>query len=112
MKDELTKAIGLEMVMKTIEAIPNEQKERLIADALLCKIKDLRIGYAVNEILEAHAMKYVHEYANKPEVQEKLKRKAREAVDDVIDGIVQSVGSELESFIKSKYKPILSGEQI
>ncbi len=111
MDKDLTKVIELEIALKTIEALPKEQKEKMIADALLRELKEMRIGYEVGKVLEAHAMEYVYQYAKQPEIQEKLKTKAQEVVNDVIEGITIGMGRELEEYIKTKYRRILSPEK-
>jgi len=108
MKDELTKAIELEIALKTIEALPKEQKDRLLADAILRKLETMNIAYEAGRILESYTIKYVHEFVKQKDVQEKLRQKAHDAVDKVIDGITKKMGEVLEDFIKCKYERLLS----
>jgi len=103
-KEELSKALELEIALKVVQTLPEKQKEKIIAEAVLDRMQRLQIGYEVSKVLEGEAMKFVHEYVKTPEVQLKLRTQACKAVDNVIDGIVKGLEKEFEGFIKSQYR--------
>lgn len=108
MKEDLSKAIAIEMTLKMVETLPREQKERLIADAVARKLEELNLGYAISKALEAEAMVFVAEYTKTAQMQDRLRAKARQAVDGVIDGLQKGLGKEFEDYIKNKYQRIYS----
>ncbi len=82
--------ITKELASKVVSALPDEQKNMIIADAVKDILaRELRSSdYKISGMLREYALAYAHEYAQTPEIQEELKRLAHIAVDDVLQGVL------------------------
>lgn len=102
--------ITKELASKVVSALPDEQKNMIIAEA----VKDILArevrsnDYKISDILRNYALAYAHEYAQTPEIQAELKRQAHEAVGSILDGIVRNIGKAIEDDIKNQYSRVLS----
>ena len=106
---ELNEILQNEIAAKVISTLPDEQKNAIIAAAVEHKLtRELFVNYEIGKMLSEYGMAYAFEYAQKPEVQETLKREAKKAVDDVLDGIIKIIGRTIENDIKNQYRRILS----
>jgi uncharacterized membrane-anchored protein YjiN (DUF445 family) len=105
--------LNKELATKIINTLPDEQKNLIIAEAVQkVLLKDGFISdWEIRKILEKYALNFAHEYAQTDEVQRKLKEKAYEAVDDILEGIVKHIGKGIENEIKNKYSRILSDKK-
>lgn len=100
----LQKAIQHEIAAKMIAVLPEEQKLALLAEGLAEVLKELKFDWEIKDLLKAEALAYAKKYVEQPEVQEKLRLKAKEAVDKIIDGVLFAMVETIEEGIKSKYK--------
>lgn len=103
--DDFEKALRQEIAAKVIAALPDEQKQEIIARGIAKAINDIsfRLDYEVEKLLTEQALVFAGEYIQRPEVQEKLRQKAHLAVDAILERIVQVMAQRAEEAIKSKY---------
>lgn len=108
--NDIQTMITKELASKVVSALPDEQKNMIIAEA----VKDILArelkssDYKISGMLREYALAYANEYAQTPEIQAELKRQAHEAVDSILDGIVKNIGKAIENDIKNQYSRILS----
>lgn len=100
----LQKAIQHEIAAKMIAALPEEQKLALLAQGLAEVLKELKFEWEIKDLLKAEALNYAKKYVEQPDIQEKLRIKAQDAVNKIIDGILFAMVEEIEEGIKSKYR--------
>lgn len=103
---EIENLIKHEIAAKIVSALPEEQKNEIIARGIARTLYDLDVRWEVKDLLKEEAMRFAVEYAKRPEVQEKLRAKAHEAVDEIIDGIAEVIGKGMERYLKSEYVSI------
>jgi len=100
-------AIRSEMAKAFIENLPEEMKNQLMAASVEKTLGDLCTSYSMKEEVGKQLLEpmrvYVKDYIEDPEVQEKLKQSAHEAVDIMFDAITKSIVSEMQRNIESKY---------
>lgn len=105
----IEKYLQEEIAAKVIMAMPEPQKNQVIADAIGKLLEKTIVSeWDIKQLLQEYAMAHAFEYAQTPDIQEKLKQQAHQVVDDVIDGIIKNIGKAIESDIKNKYSRILS----
>jgi uncharacterized membrane-anchored protein YjiN (DUF445 family) len=104
----LLKMVQDKLAVSMVESLSEEERKEIIAEAISDRLSRMSADWKVEQLLEAEVLQYAAEYAQKPEVKERLKQKAVEAVNDVIEGIHILVGKALEDYIKSNYERILS----
>jgi Ni,Fe-hydrogenase maturation factor len=102
--------ITKELASKVVSALPDEQKNMIIADAVrdILARETMSSDYKISVMLRDYALDYAREYAQTPEIQEELRKQAHKAVDDVLQGILKNIGRAIENDIKNNYTRILS----
>lgn len=105
---DIMEIVKQKMAQEFIGAMDEDLKKQVLSEAVMKEIKGLWLDSTIKDLLKAEALEYAMVYSQTVEVANALKAKAREVVDDVMDGIIKSLGKELEDHIKSKYKRILS----
>ena len=108
MKTDIEQALKMEIALKTIQSLPEEMKNEILAQGVMRELASIKLDWEVSKILRDEAMVFAHEYVKQPEIQEQLREKAHKAVDDVLDGIVKVIGRGIENDIKNNYTRILS----
>lgn len=106
--------ITKELASKVVSALPDEQKNMIIAEAVKDILaRELRSSdYKISGILREYALAYANEYAQTPEIQAELKRQAKadmnEPIKDITYGQLYSLfkrrNEALSDYI-SDYRP-------
>jgi len=105
---DILEIVKQKMAQEFIGAMGDDLKKQVLSEAVMKEIKGLWIDSTIKDLLRAEALEFAREYSQTFEVTNALKSKAKEAVDDLMDGIIKTLGQELEDHIKSKYRRILS----
>lgn len=105
---DIMEIVKQKMAQEFIGAMDEDLKKQVLSEAVMREIKGLYLDSTVKDLLKAEALEFAREYSQTEEVANALKTKAREVVDDIMDGILKTLGKELEDHIKSKYGRILS----
>lgn len=105
---DLEELVKQDIIAKVISTLPDEQKNEIVARGVIKLIENFKVSWEVEKIVQRQAFIFAEEYVKQPEVAQRLRVKAREAVDKIIDSIVIALAKEMEDGIKSKYVRILS----
>lgn len=108
MKTDLEKALQTQIAMQMIESLDEGMRKEILAEGVKRQLSNLQLDYEVEKIIKEEAMVFAREYIQQPEIQEQLREKAYKVVDDIIDGIVKTIGRGIENDIKNNYTRILS----
>ena len=104
---ELEAGIRTAMATAFIENLPEDTRTEILAASVERTFNDLCSSYSMKmEIeaqLKAYADVYIEEYLKTPEVQERLKANAHEAVDTVHEAVVRSIIADVQRNMKSEY---------
>lgn len=106
--ESLVKIIREQTAIKMIETLSEKERQVIISKSIANVLAELNLGWETRKILTKEALHFAHEYAQKPEVQDRLRTKAKEAVDSILDGVVNLIGKAIEDDIKNSYVRILS----
>ncbi|GAQ24237.1 hypothetical protein [Tepidanaerobacter syntrophicus] len=101
--DTLLKAMIAETASKIINNLSADNKEAILTNAVENILRDFRIGYQLEKTIEDEAIKFAKEYMQKPDVQRRLKEKAINAVEEVMDGLAQAISKKTEQVIRDNY---------
>ncbi len=107
---DIMEIIKQKMAQEFIEVMDEDLKKQVLSEAVMKEIKGLYIDSTVRDLLKAEALKFAIEYSQTEEVANELKIKAKEVVDDMMNGILKTLGKELEDHIKSKYRRLFTNE--
>lgn len=103
--NDLKDLITRDLATKIIAELDETQKMDIISLGVREVVERVSsdIGYAVRKIVEKEGLRFAAEYVREPEIQEKIKQQSRQAVDEIMDRVVNIVGQELNRTIKSDY---------
>ncbi|SMB97992.1 hypothetical protein SAMN00808754_2063 [Thermanaeromonas toyohensis ToBE] len=105
--DTLEKFLQQEIAAKVVAALPEEQKQEIIAKSLTrMLLTDLHLDWEIGKLLTEQAMTLAAEYVKRPEIQEALRRKTYEAIEKILDGVVEAIAKKAEHAIKSNCVPL------
>ena len=104
---DIEKVIMQQAAAAFVTGMPEETRVTLMNQAMatvLAKtVSSYSVEQAIGEHMKADMFKYVDEYLLDPEVQERLKKSAHEAVERLFDNVITSMGVELRNNMKSQY---------
>jgi len=104
---DIEKVVMQQAAAAFVNGLPEETKVALMnksMEAVLSKtITSYEVERTIADRMKADMFGYVDEYMLDPEVQERLKKSAHEAVDGMFDAVLTSMRSNLRDNMKSKY---------
>ncbi|MDD4402025.1 MAG: hypothetical protein PHI24_09160 [Desulfitobacteriaceae bacterium] len=101
---DIEKIITQQIAAEIIEKIPLEEKEALLLNAIKARLNDKFSMYEVRRAVEAEGLAIAGEYIKTPEVQELIRKKAIEVVNIYVDGLINLLGKDLESYAKNNWR--------
>jgi len=104
---DIKHAIEMQVALQFVNALTEDQKRSIIVEGVSKQLANLQVSYNVREILEDTALKMAKEYVKLPEVREKIRHKAHEAVDLAIEVLIGSFLKELDSTVRSQYRALI-----
>lgn len=104
--EDFEKILRQEIAVKVIAALPEEQKQEIIARGIAKALNDIDVSYEIKKLLITQAMDFAREYIKRPEIQETLRQKTHQAIDAILEQTVKIIAKEAEDTIKSRYVPL------
>ena len=110
--NDLKELVTKDLATKIIAELDDQQKMDIISLGVKEVVERVAtdIGYEVRKIVEEQGMKFAAEYVLEPDIQEKIKIEARQAVDEVMKNVIDIIGKKLDSTIKSEYNKLYEGK--
>lgn len=112
---DLEQSMREKMAEEFLTSLSSEVKEEILRSAVEKRIKEIASSYEIRSIIDSRlkddAAVYLEEYLKDEDVQERLKAKAREALDLLLDSVVKSIAKELERNMKSKYSNFIESKE-
>lgn len=112
---ELEQSIREKMASEFLTSLSPEIKEEILRSSVEASIKEIASPYKLRNLIEEQltidAGTYLENYLKNPIVQEKLRAKAREAVDVCLNAVTKSIARDLEHNMKSKYHNFIKPEE-
>lgn len=103
-ESDLIAVLNTRIAMDMVTTLSKEEKEVLIASAIARQLNNkLQVSYEITKLLEKECMNMVAEYVKLPEVEMRLRNAAKEAVEQVMAGIIKVLSKSMEQSVKSKY---------
>lgn len=97
-------AVIRDTAAKVIGNLDVDAKKEILTESVARILKDMKFDWRVASIIEEEAKAFAREYVKRPEVQEKIRAKVLDAVDEVMDGLSKSVSKDIEGNLKSEYR--------
>ncbi len=102
--EDMERAIMCQVAGKLIEALPEEERKKLLEASMIKTLKDMFRPWNVEQLIQKDVEKYMAEYVQQPEVQQKIKIATQDAVDRLMEGVINSVVIASQDAIKSEYR--------
>lgn len=96
-------AIVKETAAKVVNSLDDETKKQIIIGAVANILEKLEVKWDIQQMLYEEAKKVARAYLKQPSTQQKIKDKVMIAVEEVIDGLAESIAGSIQSDIKSQY---------
>lgn len=109
--EAMEKAIMCQVAAKLIDSLPEEKKKEILEASLTKTLQDVFKPWHVEQAIKKDVEKYMAEYIQDPEVQERIKNATRDAVDKLMDGVINCVVTASQSDIKSEYRKFINPEK-
>lgn len=104
---DLTKAVQTKIAVEIVSKLSPEERDAIIGKAVADVLrKEQLLSWDVQKLLQAEGVRYAAEYIQRDDVQERIKAAAHNAVDTIMQNIVDIVGQEAASIIKSEYRKL------
>jgi hypothetical protein len=102
--EAMEKAIMCQVAGRLLEALPEEEKKRLLEASLTKTLQDVLRPWHIEQAIKDDVKKYMVEYVKEPEVQERIKAETRKAFDRLMDGVIGAIVVSSQDSIKSEYR--------
>ncbi len=102
--EAMESAIMCQVAARLLEALPEEEKKRILGVSLEKTLKEMFRPWIVEQAIKEHVTRYMAEYVREPEVQEMIKKKTRDAFDKLMDGVIDTIVISSQNDIKSEYR--------
>ena len=109
--EAMEKAIMCQVAGKLIDALPEEEKKKLLEVALTKTLKEIFRPWNVEKAIENDVKIYMAEYVKQPEVQERIKIATQEAFDKLMSGVISAIVTSSQDAIKSDYRKFIEPEK-
>ena len=107
----MERAILCQVAGKLLEALPEEEKKKILETSLTKTLQDVFKPWHVEQAIKDDVNKYMAEYIRDPKVQETIKTATREAVDRLMNGVINSVVIASQDSIKSEYRKFIDPQK-
>ena len=108
--EDMERAIMCHVAAKLIDALPEEERKKILEASLAKTLKEMLKPWNVEKAIESDVKKYMSEYINQPEVQERIKVATHEAFDKFMNGVINTIVISSQDAIKSSYKKFIERE--
>ncbi len=102
--DVMEKAIMCQVAAKLLDALPEEDKKKILEASLEKTLHEMFRPWVVEKAIEIHVTRYMNEYVLESDVQEKIKKKTRDEFDKLMDEVINSIVISSQNGIKSEYR--------
>jgi hypothetical protein len=102
--EAMEKAIMCQVATKLLEALPEEEKKKILSASLEKTLHDVFRPWNVEQAIKDDVNKYMAEYVREPEVQERIKAETRKAFDKLMEGVINAIVVSSQDSIKSEYR--------
>lgn len=112
---DMEQGIREKMAGEFLDSLSPEIKEEILKSSVENSMREIASSYKlkvfISDRLEIDAGIYLEEYLKDSDVQEKLRTKAREAVDICLNAVTKSIARDLEHNMKSQYHKFIKSEE-
>lgn len=108
---DIEKAILCQVAGKVIEAIPEEERKKILEASLTKCLQEILNPWHVQDAIKDDVNRYMKEYLKRPDVQERIKVATEQAVNKLMNGVIRVIVAESQDAIKSGYKEFMEKEK-
>jgi hypothetical protein len=109
--EAIEEAILCQVAGKVIDALPEDERRKILEGALTKTLNDVLRPWAIKEAIEADVHKYLVEYVKQPEVQERIRVATENAINELMTGVINSIIYASQDAIKSRYDKFIEEEK-
>lgn len=109
--EAIEEAIMCQVAGKIVDALPEEEKRKILEGALTKTLSEALRPWAIKEAIEADVHKYLVEYIKQPEIQKRIRTATENAFDELMTGVINSIIYASQDAIKSQYKKFIEKEE-
>lgn len=102
--ENLEQIVLYQVAQKVIDTLPEEQRRKVLEASLAKTLDDILRPWDVQKAIEKDVNRYMAEYLRQPEVQERIKKATEDAVDKLMNGVIETIITTSQDAIKSNYK--------
>lgn len=101
---DLEKAILCQVAGKVIDALPEEERRKILEASLTKCLQEILKPWHVQGAITDDVNRYMIEYLKQPGVQERIKVATEKSVDQLMDGVINVIVAGSQDAIKSGYR--------
>ena len=109
--ENMEKAIMCQIAGKLLEAIPEEEKKKILEKSLIKTLSDTLSSWQVESAIKKDVLKYMEKYIQDPEVQNRIKISVQRSFDQLIDGMILTIVAASQDAYKSEYRRFMEVEK-
>lgn len=113
--NEIETAIREKIAGEFLDSLTPDLKEEVLKASVERTMEEIGSSYKMKMMIEEKltdaAVVYLEKYLKEPDVQEKLQKRARDAVDVCLSAVVKSIAYDLERKMKSDYHKFILTEK-
>lgn len=102
--DELVKA---QIAQKIIESLPESERQKILEASITKTLQEVLKPWNVEKAISSDVNRYMSEYLQNPEVQNRIREATKKAVDELISGVIRVIISNSQRGIKSEYQEFM-----
>lgn len=101
--DEIEDIVRTKVAQQIIETLPESERRKILEASLVKTLKDVLSSYQVEKAIKNDVERYMVEYIQNPEVQERIKKATFESMNKLMQGVINVIISRSQDGIKSDY---------
>lgn len=105
--EAMEKAIMCQVAGKLLDALPEDEKKRILAASLEKTLHDMFRPWQIEQAIKDDVNGYIAEYVKEPEVQKKIREETRKAFDILMKGVIDAIVVSSQDTIKSEYRKFI-----
>ena len=109
--EAMEKAIMCHVAGKLLEALPEEEKKKILEASLTKTLQDVFKPWHVEQAIKDDIKRYMAEYIRESDVQERIKAETRKAFDKLMGGVINVIVVSSQDSLKSEYRKFVDQEK-